>query len=285
MGSIISRLKAYFTKNPALLGIVVALLVGIPIILSLVKQNQDLRQRAEENTHPGYICINGTPQPIEGANHDLTCKTDFPEFYPNGCSLICMGQGENPVEKPCPVCEGGPGFIGSINNCGTMTSCMGTPADTPTPAPPTATPTPEERIFPTETPTPTPRPTATPTPRPTATPLPTVTPTPRPTITPTGVGQPPTLTPTTRPSATPTPGPTRTPTPRPTRTPTPRPTLTPTRGPSATPSLSPRPTRTPTPQPTETPAPTLEIPTPSITSCPIPERVLNVKIECPFCEQ
>ncbi|MBI4080548.1 MAG: hypothetical protein HY430_02140 [Candidatus Levybacteria bacterium] len=118
---------------------------------------------------------------------------------------------------------------------------------------------------------PTPTPTKTPTKTPTGTQAPTNTPTKTPTNTPTRT---PTLTPTCllpEGCISPTLTPTRTPTPTATRTPTPSPTLTP----------SPTPSKTPTPTPTRTPTVT---PSPTdIPACPIPERVLNVRISCPNC--
>ncbi len=82
--------------------------------------------------------------------------------------------------------------------------------------------------------------------------------------------------PTPQPSNTPTPEPSNTP--RPSRTPTPRPSDTP------TPTNSPTPTLTPILTATDVP-PT---PTDSISSCPVPRTPasgLNIRIECPFCDE
>ncbi len=291
------KLKAFLIhlrQNPSLLGIIVVLLVGIPITLLLVKQNQDLRQSAS-NVPSDWVCDNAKPQIKSSAGYTDITKEDIDRVFGTpdpsrgfyGYGMECLGLTMH--NKPCPKCMGEPGFIFPANNCydGSTRSCnYATPKVEPFP---TATPIPEEppRVFPTNTPTP--RPTVTPTPRPTSTPtlIPTRTPTPS-----LPIGSGPTPTPTPRPSNTPTPRLTNTPTPRPTSTLTPRPTatltprptLTPTRGPSATPTMTPEPTNTPTPRPTETPEPTRVFPTPSISSCPVPERVLNVKVECPFCE-
>jgi len=85
--------------------------------------------------------------------------------------------------------------------------------------------------------------------------------------------------------------PTPTPTPTVSAPPSPTLSLTPTLTPSLTPTgtLSPSPTPSNTPTPTNTPIPT---PTPTVTItvtptptvCPVPEGVLNVRIECPFCD-
>lgn len=268
----------YLKNNPAVLGIAVVLFVGIPLTLLLVKQNQDLRQKAAESVDENYICHNGTPELLPDKSYDLDTRCPIgSSSFPNGCSLVCMGQDKPPVTKPCPVCSGGPGFIDKVNNCKAATSCS-------TPPPPieypTSTPTPTEELPVTRN-----TPTATPTRIPTSTPTIYISPTvpyysPTPTS---GVGQPPTPTP--RPTITPTPRPTVTLTPMPTVTPTPRPTATSTPGLTATPTMTLVPTSTPTPLPTETPAPTIVLPSPSITSCPVPGRVTNVKIECPFCQQ
>lgn len=71
--------------------------------------------------------------------------------------------------------------------------------------------------------------------------------------------------------------PSPTPTPNPTLTPTG--TLTPSPSPTLTPTLTPSPTGTLTPTPTST-----ITPTPTVTVCPVPEEVLNVRVECPFCD-
>lgn len=102
-----------------------------------------------------------------------------------------------------------------------------------------------------------------PTPGPTHTPIP-----PTPPVIPTNTQVPPTHTPV--PSPTPTLPTGGGPTPTPTRTPTPEPTMTP------TPSVIPTPTDIP---------PTIVIPTPTgPTSCPIPDKVQNVRVECPYCQ-
>jgi hypothetical protein len=265
------RIKAYISKNPAVLGIIAVLMIGIPLTLFLAKQNQDLRQKATyfgEKTADDYLCFGRTPKNKDGT--DISGSLPADSDYDYGYSLVCMSDSQPPVKKPCPQYYGEPGFIDQYNNC--TTTNRPTPVQSPTPYPTmpiTATPTPEDRIIPSSTPTP--RPTVTPTRVPTSTPRP-------PSITPTGVGQPPTATPI---IPTSTPRPTATPTRVPTSTP--RPSITPTRG--VTPSLTPRPSATVTPVPSETPGPTIEIPTPSVTSCPVPGRVSNVQIECPFCNQ
>lgn len=74
------------------------------------------------------------------------------------------------------------------------------------------------------------------------------------------------------------------PTPTPTtRVPTPTRTITPTRTPTQPVSITP--TRTPTRTPTGTLIPSAtRTPTPTVTVCPVPDQVVNVRIECPFCD-
>lgn len=69
--------------------------------------------------------------------------------------------------------------------------------------------------------------------------------------------------------------------PFPSPTPTPTNTLTPTLTPTLPPDV-PTPTRTPSPTPTLTPVPS-PTNTPTPTACPVPQKVQNVRIECPFC--
>jgi hypothetical protein len=75
------------------------------------------------------------------------------------------------------------------------------------------------------------------------------------------------------------------PCPQPTSTPLTPTTVQPTETPIP-PSPTPVPTDTPVPTPT-TVLPTIEIPTPTgnITGCPVPGKVKNIKIICPFCKQ
>jgi len=243
-------------KNYRILSILF-LLFSLVGVLYLVKNNQDIRDRASPGDYNGGSLCNGYINNYCSQYGVTATLSKCPNEWHSSCwnsdtvtgTSLCMDRyfcGSQqldvyPVgESPCSVDYWD-------------RSCDVTPINTP--VPPTNTPTPTNTPVPTATNTPIPTNTRTPTA--TNTPVPTATNTPRPTATNTP-----------RPTATNTPRPTATGTPQPTATGTPQPTATGTPQPTATGTPQPTATNTPVP-PTSSP-----IPTQVIAEGPSPTRII-----------
>jgi hypothetical protein len=287
-----------FLKSP-LFGFVALLLVGIPITMYLVGQQQHVQQNAAAPIKPtiSYQIQSTLPTGDDGvhqyngwtfssnkyqwwiaARNDSSSDMQFTAWldcidsrcdsgtyaWPNTANpkvtatlkpkqvMYVTVQGRTCLDVQLDFTKPGPEAGRNLveEQCTTTITPTKIP-NTPTKIPPTPTKVPPTPTRTTLTVTPTRIP-PTPTIAPSATPR--LTPTP----TPPGQGGPPTNTPT----------PTHTPIPTPTKTPVP--------------TQTPVPTVIPTP--TDIP-PTVVIPTlTGPTSCPFPEKVQNIRIECPYCK-